>query len=242
VKNLLARASTVAVCLAVSSAASAGTVAVYSLSGSQPGIGHDPDKPAPTVTSQGFYAKGSSNGGTNGDYNSVRFTPAAIGMAGLKLGDITGASYQAMNLVAGSKDWRLKVYTRNDDSVGWYETRVEAATTTSNTTFTYHSLGAYDRTTLFSGANYYGAAAATAAGMAGNEKVLFFDIIAGASSGGHDYDTYLNNITISARGFETANIVASVVPLPPAAFAGAAMFGVIGLKRVIRICKAKKIA
>jgi hypothetical protein len=205
-------------------------------------IGFDKDKPAPIVTGNGFYAKGDDNGGSNGDYTSVRFTAAAIGMSGLTLGQITAVSYDAMNAIDGAKDWRFKVYTApqtGQPASAWFGVRVEAPTTTSGTTYETHNLVSYDRITVggTGGANVYANADGTLPTdftnlltSSANQLVMFFDISAGAKSGGHDYETFLNNITIAASGFETATITA--VPEPTSiGLAAVAGLGLLARRR-----------
>jgi hypothetical protein len=198
--------------LAFISYSGAAVINVSSLDGSSPGIGYDPDKPAPTVSSEGFHASGGV-----GNYNSVRFTPSSIGMTGLTLGEITAASYEAKNATAGTLDWRLKVYTVDQDGIGgaWYGVRVEAPTTASGTDYTLHPLTSYDRITA--GDNSFNLYAPDPAlyvqkDLAAGQQVLFFDISAGAKTGGYAYDTTLQNISIS-RSDGTTSII-SAVPEP----------------------------
>lgn len=204
-------------------------------------FGYDPDKPAPTVTAQGFYAKGSDNGGSNGDYNSVRFSPASIGMTGLTLGDILSISYDSKSAAEGMQDWRFKVYTedQNGAAAGWYGIRLEAKTTVSGTSFVHQTPG-WDRITQTndSGPNYYansdGNLPATFVNLLNDtatQKVRFFDIIAGSKTGGWDYDTYINNITITAAGYQTATVTAAPVPLPASAVGGLVLVGLAALRR-----------
>jgi PEP-CTERM motif-containing protein len=205
---------------------------VSSLSNTPGAIGFDPDKPAPLVTPNGFYAAGDDNGGVNGDYASIRFTPDAIGMTGLTLGQISAVSYTAQNDVAGTLDWRFKVYTTDQDGGGpaWYGVRVEAPTTTSGTTVTLHPLTSYDRITGGNNSfNYYAPdpQVTAQAFAAGSQPVLFFDISAGAKTGGYDYATLLNNISVTASGYGTSSIVA----VPEPASLGLLALGGLGLLR-----------
>jgi hypothetical protein len=226
------------------SASVANADAVYNVSkldGSQPGFGFDPDKSAPTVTSQGFYATGPT-----GDYHSVRFTPGAIGMSGLTLGQITAIAYDHKQAFVGN-DWQLKVYTVSSASTGsgWYGYRLnyDLSTATSGgtwSTFTDTNGGA-ERIKAFNASDIYNSSNpsgfSSLLGTASSQQVMFFDISAGANSGGYPFNTYLNSIKIetnTAAGTSTINAVP--VPLPMAAPAGLAIIGLVALKRRARAC------
>jgi hypothetical protein len=215
----------------VTGAASANTIKVYSLGGSQPGIGHDPDKPAPLVTSQGFYATGPT-----GQYQSVRFTADALGLAGLTLGQITSIAYDHQQ-DGGGIDWQMKVYTESQAAGQWYGNRLNydlSANPDSGWSTYTDTNGTAERIKPFGVADIYrvnnpsGFSSAVAA--ASHQKVLFFDISAGANSGGFPFNTYLNNITVNST-LGSATLQAAVVPLPAALPAGIAIMGLLAVKR-----------
>lgn len=198
----------------------AATYEVSTLDGSQ-GFTFDPAGTTPSVTNGGFHAQGLA---ANGDFTIIRVTPAAIGMPGLLLGQITGTSYDAKTNVAGLADWRVKTYTVGTGEAP-YGVRVESPTTFSGTDWTHHNLQAFDRITAGDGSfdvqglensqTIYGHFLAAV-----GQQVLYFEITAGATDSGYDYDAMLNNITVESSAFETAVITA--VPEP-------ASFGLLGL-------------
>jgi hypothetical protein len=196
-------------------------------------FGYDPDKPAPTVTADGFYATGPT-----GQYNSVRFSPGAIGLGGLTVGDIQGVAYEHRQS-GGGDDWQLKVYTESSLTTGggWYGYRLNYDLSTANTdgswsTFTDTNADA-ERIKAFNGTDQYRLSPtsgfSTLLTAIAGQKVLFFDISAGAKSGGFPYDTFLQDITIKTAN-ETA-VITAVTPIPSVAAAAPVLFGLLGLRR-----------
>jgi hypothetical protein len=222
--------------LSLGGLARADTYYVSSLSNTPGSIGYDPDKPPPTVTPTGFYATG-----TTGQYNSVRFAPDAIGMTGLKLGDITSIAYDHQQ-AGGGLDWQMKVYTVSSASSGsgWYGYRLNYDLSTgqldgswsnfSDTNANGERIKPFNSTDVYNASNPSGFASLLANIM--NEQVLFFDISAGANSGGYPYNTFLNNITINTA---TASSTVSVVPLPASVWGGLALMGVVIVRRKFRV-------
>jgi hypothetical protein len=197
------------------------------------GFGYDPDKTAPTITADGFHASGGV-----GDYNSVRFTPGAIGLTNLTLGDITSIAYEHRQ-ATGGLDWQLKVYTESSLTTGsgWYGYRLNYDLSTANSdgswsVFTDTNAGA-ERIKAFNASDVYNvsnpSSFASLLGTAGSEKVLFFDISAGANSGGFPYNTDLQDITINTKIGDA--VITAVTPIPSVAAAAPFLFGLLGLRR-----------
>jgi hypothetical protein len=213
--------------------ARATTYSVSTLSNTPGNVGYDPDKAAPTITPTGFYATGNT-----GDYNSVRFTPDVIGMAGLKLGDIASIDYDHKQ-DGGGLDWQLKVYTVGSDP-DWYGYRLNYDLSTGQVDGSWSNFSDTnadgERIKPFNSADVY--RASNPSGYASllssilNESVLFFDISAGANSGGYPYNTFLNNITINTA---TASSTVSAVPLPASVWGGLALMGVVIVRRKFRL-------
>jgi hypothetical protein len=219
--SFAAPAVVAAIALAAQSA-SAATYNVTTLSNASPAtdIGYDPDKPAPTVTTSGFYATGAA--ATN-DYNSIRFTPAAIGMAGLTLGDIQSIVY-SHSQAGGGSDWQMKVYTNTTvgQSSGWYGYRLNYDLSTANGDGSFSTFS--DTNADGERINTYANRAtptyrlndptgyANEVAAAGSLPVMFFDISAGANSGSFDYNTFLQDITVNTASFGSSTVHA--VPEP----------------------------
>lgn len=220
--------------LGLASAAYAGTTTTYyvgSLSNT-PGsaAGYDPDAPAPAVTQEGFYASG-----TTGQYESVRFTPDQIGLSGLTLADIASIAYDHAQ-AGGGIDWQLKVYTVG--STGWYGYRLNYDLSTANadgsfSTFTSDNADA-ERIKPFGVPDIYSANQASLFAStltaAGSQQVLFFDISAGAQTGGYPFNTFLNDIAITTTAGNTS-ILAVAVPLPTAALSTGVLLAANALRR-----------
>jgi type IV secretory pathway VirB2 component (pilin) len=221
--------------IAATSADAANVYYVNSLTGSQPGFGHDPDKGPPQVTADGFHAAGAT-----GDYRSFRFAPSAIGLSGLTLGDISSIAYSHKQ-AGGGLDWQFKVYTEAQPSSStgaWYGVRLNypisiadssgAATTFTSTNSTAERIKVFGQPDIYRNSNASGFNSALSA--SGSQKVLFFDVSAGANSGGWNFNTFLQDVTVSTIGGVTATATA-VVPAPAAIFGGTALFGMLGFRR-----------
>lgn len=210
----------------------AGVVNTYNVTSldNSTGFGFDPDKPAPTITADGFHASGNV-----GDYNSIRVKPDAIGMHGLTIGDILSISYDHAQ-ANGGIDWQAKVYTVGTDGK-WYNYRLNYDLSTANTdgsfsTFTatnadgeriaYKPTASTPTYRLNDPTGYANLLASIA-----DEPVLYFDISAGASTGGYAYDTTLQNFTVKSN--LGTSVVSATVPEP--ASIAAVGLGSIGLLR-----------
>jgi hypothetical protein len=189
-------------------------IEVSTLDGSQ-GVTFDPAGTTPSVSSEGFHAKGLA---ANGDFTIIRFTPEAIGLPGLLLGQIAGTQYDAKTNVAGWADWRVKTYTVGEGGAP-FGVRVESPTTFSGTDWTNHNLQAFDRITAGDGSfDVQGdiATIVTHFMAAANQQILYFEITAGATDVGyaHDYDALINNLTVSFYNGIDATVVIRAVPEP----------------------------
>lgn len=195
---------------------------VSTLDGSQVGFGYDSDgaSAAPAIVDGAFHAQG-----VTGQYQSVQISPAAIGLAGLKLGDIESVSFDTKQ-VDGAIDWQFKVYTyKQPGDSHWYNARLKYGMTDGLThdwtTFTRDEDTYNNWITNGQDVTYLKQNQATlyqsALDAAKLVDVWYIEISAGAASGGANFDTYLRNITINPTaesGFETATV--NAVPEPAA--------------------------
>lgn len=195
---------------------------VSTLDGSQAGFGYDSDgaSGAPAIVDGAFHAQG-----VTGQYQSVQIHPSAIGMTGLKLGDIESISYDTKQL-SGAIDWQFKIYTVSQPGdTTWYNARLKYAlndgTSHDWTTFTRDENTPSNRIATNATTEYIiqnnptqYSATLNAAKLV---DVWYIEIAAGAASGGANYDTFLRNITINPTaesGFEVTTV--NAVPEPAA--------------------------
>jgi hypothetical protein len=192
---------------------------VSTLNGSE-GFTYDGDSTAPQVTANGFYSSGVA-----GEYHAVRVAPADIGLSGLTLGDIQSIAYDTKQ-VGGAMDWQAIVYTvdQNGSGGGWYGVRFKYglndgtdhdwATTTRDFTHPLDriingSTAGFDKTEYIlanSPTQYDNLLAA-----AQDQQVLHINFYLGASDGGHDFDSYLNNIHLDTT---LGDVTINAVPEP----------------------------
>ncbi|HEV7299771.1 MAG TPA: PEP-CTERM sorting domain-containing protein [Tepidisphaeraceae bacterium] len=241
---------------ATATLSSAATYQVSTLNGSQ-GFGYDTDQAAPEFADGGgangiaFYSNVNGQGGNpnvsndgNKRYTSVRFTPAAIGMTGLTLGDISSIVYDTKK-VSGLRDWQVKVYTDTATSPSWFAHRVNFDSNDADHDWTTYTLDGSTQTQSLHQRNVlptanvetYDQSFSSIQASIGSEAVLFFDISASYLSANNEAPigpktsyAYLDNIVIAASGFETATVTA--VPEPASlAVAGIAGLGLLARRR-----------
>ena len=232
-------------------AAQAAVYNVSALDGSQAGFGYDHDQPAPQVTGSGFYASG-----TAAQYSAVEITPAAIGLSGLTLGDITSIAYDTKQ-ISGNTDWYAIAYTVAQSGTisggsSWYGVRLKFglntgtvhdwATTSRDFTSASDSIKngttpGYTSTeyTIGGSSTQYNALLTSAS----SQTVAYIAFYVGASTGTPAFNSYLDNIQINtSKGNSTINAVPAPVPEPSALFLlGVGGFFLLGYGRRVRRAK-----